>query len=356
MGHRRARPRGAPGAVARVARWALVTAVAAIAAPAAASQAAPSSPPPAGAGSIGLTLLAQDAAPDPDPRGQVYIVDHLARGGILHRRVEVANSTAGPAHVALYSAAATIERGTFVGAAGRSRNDLSTWTSVLPAAVDVVAGGRAFVDVGIRVAPDAAPGEHYGVIWAEVRSAASDGGVVEVSRVGIRIYLSVGPGGAPAASFTVGSLRGVRSATGEQSVTASVHNTGGRALDMVGTLQLLAGPGGVRAGPFPVTLGTTVAVGGSQPVTVALAGQLPPGPWTAQLVLRSGLLERRVQGPITFPEPAQPTTVDGSSGATGWLVAGLVGLAVLLGLAAVLALRRRRHRARPDPAWVGINV
>jgi hypothetical protein len=37
------------------------------------------------------------------------------------------------------------------------------------------------------------------------------------------------------------------------------RTTGGRALDISGTLTLTAGHGGLQAGPFPVTLGTTLA-------------------------------------------------------------------------------------------------
>ena len=315
--------------------------------PAAASSAVPTATPAAGAGSIGLSLLDDTGTAGADPRARVYIVDHVGLGGVVHRRVDVANSTAGTAHIALYSAAAAIERGTFVGAPGRTSNDVSSWTSVLPSAMDLPAGGHAVANVTIRVARDAAPGEHYGVVWAEVRTApGGSGGIVQVSRVGIRIYLSVGPGGAPAASFTIGSLSASQTSAGDQIVTASVHNTGGRALDMVGTLQLLAGPGGVRAGPFPVTLGTTVAVGDSQPVTIALAHRLPAGPWTAQLVLRSGLLEHTTQATITFPDKVRAPSASSASANTGWLSAGLIGAAALLGIAAVLVVLRLRRRRR----------
>ncbi|MDT4982710.1 MAG: hypothetical protein QOF95_200 [Pseudonocardiales bacterium] len=340
----------AAGALVRPSRWMLVSALMALAVPAVGANAAPT-PAPTGAGSIGLSLLDDAGTAGEDPRARVYIVDHAGPGGVVHRRVELANNTAGTAHIVLYAAGATIERGTFVGAADRTRNDVSTWTSVLPSATDLPAGGHALADVTIRVARDAAPGEHYGVVWAEVRSASSgSGGVIEVSRVGIRIYLSVGPGAPPAAGFTVGSLSGARSSAGDQLVTASVHNTGGRALDMVGTLQLLAGPGGVRAGPFPVTLGTTVAVGDSEPVTIALAERLPAGPWTAQLVLRSGLVERTTQATITFPGKAKSPTGGSNSTGIGWLSAGILAVAVLLGIAAVIVLARRRRRRRsPRP-------
>ena len=93
---------------------------------------------------------------------------------------------------------------------------------------------------------------------------------LQVSRVGIRLYLSVGPGGSPAADFTIDSLTAVRSPDGQPMVLATVHNTGGRALDMSGTLELSDGPGGLSAGPFPATLGTTLGIGDTEPVTIAL--------------------------------------------------------------------------------------
>jgi hypothetical protein len=82
-------------------------------------------------------------------------------------------------------------------------------------------------DVTIATPGDAAPGEQYGVVWAEARSAPSGQGVIQVSRVGIRPYISVGPGGAPAPDFTIESLTAERSPDGRPMVLASVHNTGG---------------------------------------------------------------------------------------------------------------------------------
>src|SRR6185503_18960402 len=109
----------------------------------------------------------------------------------------------------------------------------STWTSISPSEPDVPAGGKVTATVNIKVPRDAAPGEQYGVVWAEVRAAPlAGGGVTQVSRVGIRLYLSVGPGGPPAANFTITSLTATRASDGRPTVQASVHNTGGRALDM----------------------------------------------------------------------------------------------------------------------------
>src|SRR5437762_204087 len=77
------------------------------------------------------------------------------------------------------------------------------------------------------------------------------GGITQVSRVGIRLYISVGAGGPPAAAFTIDTLTAQRSADGAPTVVAAVQNTGGRALDMNGSMELRNGPGGLSAGPYP---------------------------------------------------------------------------------------------------------
>jgi len=327
-----------------------LTAVAAAPAHAATEATAPSPAAPAPpAGSIGLRLLDAPVAAADDPRARVYIVDHLAPGTVIERRIEVGNTTDSTVSIALYPAAATVEDGSFVGAADDTANELSTWTSVAPPAADVPAGGSAVATVRIAVPPDAPPGEQYGVVWAETRSEPADGGgVVQVSRVGIRLYVSVGPGGAPAAAFTIDSVTAERGPDGRPMVLATVHNTGGRALDMNGTLQLLAGPGVLRAGPFPATLGSTLAIGATEPVVIALDPQLPAGPWQAQITLRSGLLEGAAEATITFPDAGAGPAVTTTSERPGWLYPAIAGLALLLlGVAAPLGMRglRRRRRA-----------
>ena len=338
--------------VIRLSRCVLValalTAGVAVAAPASASTAAPSSVSRAtGTGSIGLRLLEVPASARNDPRAQLYIVDHLAPGTVVHRRIEVSNTTGSTAHILLYPAAASVAKGSFLGAAGHTRNDLSTWTSVSPGAPDVPAGGRVTATVTITVPRDAAPGEQYGVVWAEARTARiAGGGVVQVNRVGIRLYLSVGPGGPPAANFTIGSLTAKRATDGQPTVQASVHNTGGRALDMNGNLRLLTGPGGLSAGPFPAILGTTLAIGDTQLVTIALDKQLPAGPWDARITLRSGLLERSARATITFPAAGAAPSVITSSNPPGWLYPAIAGLVALL-LVAILVLLVVLWRRRP---------
>jgi hypothetical protein len=299
-----------------------------------------------------LRLVDVPAGDKGDPRAQVYIVDHLAPGSVIHRRIELSNTSSSPAHIVLYPSAAKIHKGEFQGAEGHTPNDLSTWTSVDPDAVDLPAGGRMMATVTIAIPSDAAPGEQYGVVWAETRSVSdSGGGVVQVSRVGIRLYISVGPGGAPAANFTIDSLTASRSRDGLPVVLASVHNTGGRALDLSGTLRLSNGPGGLSAGPYPANLGVTLAPGDTAPITIALDKRLPAGPWDAQITVRSGLLERSARATITFPasgtSPAAKTKPS-NAGSFNQVGAGAVTLAVM-GIAASLQVRRRRRR-RSIPA------
>lgn len=309
--------------------------------------------------SIGLRLVDAPVSARDDPRARVYIVDHLAPGTVIRRRVEVSNTTRASVHLDLYAAAASIAHGSFLGAGGHTANELSSWTSISPAKPDVPAGGTAIATVIIKVPRDAAPGERYGAVWAEARSApAAGGGVVQVSRVGIRLYLSIGPGGPPAAQFTLDSLTARRSPTGEPVVLASVHNTGGRALDMSGTLQLLAGPGGLKAGPFPATLGTTVGIGDTEPVTVTLDKQLPAGPWNARISLHSGLLEHTTQATVTFPaagaspppaaaasSPPTTTAARHTSSRLPIIITIAVAVVLLAAGAGLARARRRRHRA-----------
>jgi hypothetical protein len=297
--------------------------------------------------SIGIRLLDAPANAQDDPRAQVHIVDHLAPGTTIRRRIEVSTTSPVPVHATLYAAAASITGGSFIGADGHTPNDVSTWTSVSPGEVDIPAGGQVIATVTVAVPKDAAPGEQYGVVWAEARSApAGAAGIVQVTRVGIRLYLSVGPGGPPAADFTIQSLTAKRSPDGSPMVLAAVHNTGGRALDLVGTLELSAGPGGVRAGPFPATLGTSLAVGDTEPVTIVLDKALPAGPWNATVTLRSGLIERTANATISFPVTGSAPPVATASSGGSPLGLALAALVLVLALGAGVAIWRWLTRGR----------
>ncbi|HTC71172.1 MAG TPA: hypothetical protein VK662_16505 [Acidothermaceae bacterium] len=307
----------------------------------------------ASAGSIGIRLLDVPANEANDPRARLYIVEHVAPGAVIERRVAVSNTTSSAVTVALYAAAATIDSGSFIGDAGHTANDVSSWTSITPAAPQIPAGGTATAMVTIAVPTAATSGEKYAVVWAEVRTAAGSG-VTEVSRVGVRIYLSVGSGVAPAANFTIGSVTAERSAQGNPVVVASVHNTGGLALDMSGTLQLSAGPGGLSAGPFPAALGVTLAIGSTEPVTITLSDVVPTGPWLARITLQSGLTQRSAQATIAFPAsgtsaPVKAVGPNGKSHRTVIIATIAAALLVMVGAALLLLHRRRPTRGWPEP-------
>ncbi len=103
-----------------------------------AAQAAGSEP----TGGVGLRLLDAPVTARDDPRAQIYIVDHVAPGTVIRRHVEVSNSTASTVQVVLYPTAASIANGAFLGAAGHTPNEASTWTSVRPRASAIAVGGH----------------------------------------------------------------------------------------------------------------------------------------------------------------------------------------------------------------------
>lgn len=264
-------------------------------------------------GGIGVRLV-DTPATALDRLGRSYIVNQLPPGTTLRRRVEIRNSTYSTAVVAFYVSAATLDRGTFSFAPGHSRNELASWTSVSRSVVRLPPGAGAFETVTIKVPKEAAAGERYALAWAEVSAPPSvAGGVTLVNRVGVRMYVSIGPGGLPPAKFAIGALTARRSVTGAPLVVALVRNTGKRALVLGGTLSLTEGPGGLRAGPFAARVGGVLAPSGTMPVIVVLDRQLPPGPWRAQLSLNSGFVQRSAEATLTFPRVvAAPANSAGS--------------------------------------------
>jgi hypothetical protein len=290
-------------------------------------------------GGVGIRLVDVSPNVERDPLARSYIVDQLAPGTLLRRRIEISNTTRAPVAVAVYPAGAELRRGSFAFAQGRSRNELSSWTSVTRPTLTLRPGTRALETVTISVPKLASSGERYAVVWAEVAAPASaKDGVKLVNRVGVRLYLSIGAGGAPPANFVVGALTAERSATGVPRLVARVRNNGRRTLDISGALTLSDGPGGLRAGPFAVTVGTTLAPGQSEPAIVTFDKRLPRGPWRAQVQLRSGFVARSSVATITFPR------AKGVSNAPKSDRLMLVGSALLalLGVGGFVLVRSRR--------------
>jgi hypothetical protein len=301
------------------------------------------------AGSVELRLLEAPSARRDDPRARIYIIDHIRPGESISRMIGVRNKSDEPVRIELYSGAAELVRGEFVASARNSDNDLATWTTVLPETVNVQPSDEAVATVRIAVPRDAAAGERYGAVWAQLPKATSKSGPSEVNRVGIRMYVSVGPGGEPASDFVIDSLVAQRGKDGTPRIVARLRNTGGRALDMTGSLRLTNGPGGLSAGPFPASLGSTLGLGQTGSVTVPLDKQIPDGPWDAKLSLRSGILERSASASIRFPRnegASKPVRLDPpSSGLFGKLLV-VLGVLFLLGLILWFFLRRRRRELR----------
>jgi hypothetical protein len=237
-----------------------------------------------------------------DPRAHSYVIDHVQPGARFTRRFRVCNGTGQPITVKLYAGAAAIVRGAFTITEGRAANELSSWITVAPAAVTVPSGQERFATAGFVVPATVTGGERYAVLLAELPAQPTKSGVAVASRVGVRVYLDVGGPRAPRSDFTIDTLQASRAADGTPLATAQVHNTGSRALDMSGALTLRDGPGGLSGGPYPATLGTTLAPGDTEPVTVVLAKAIRGGPWTARLSLKSGLLERRAEAALTWPD------------------------------------------------------
>jgi hypothetical protein len=313
--------------------------------------AVPRQPGP-GPGSIGIRLVDVPADSRDNPLARSYIVGRQAPGTSVHRLVEIINSTGSTAVISVYPAAASLLAGDFAFAPDRSRNELSSWTSVTRAVLRLPAGTKALETVTVNVPKEASAGEHYAVVWAEVSAPApAAGGVALVNRVGIRMYLSIGPGGSPPPNFAIGPLTAERSATGEPVVVARIENTGGTTLDVGGTLNLSDGPGGLRAGPFPVKLeGGPLAPDDSELVTVPVDKRLPRGPWRAQMPLTSGVIEREAAATVTFPA-AIPPIAKTVPAQPGHLILFLIMLLLLLAVVAfsLLVSRRMRRGVLNDP-------
>lgn len=292
---------------------------------------------------FGIRLVDVPDAEARDPRALRYIIDHLPPGTTIRRRVLAANLSSSAARMTVYPDAATISGGSFLGDAGQTRSDLTTWITTSRQSLSLGPHASTMVTVTIRVPRATSSGERYGVIWAQETSRARYGSglaITEVNRVGVRVYLSVGPGGAPPSDFAITSITGTRSANGQAVVRADVHNTGGRALDITGYVKLSNGPGGLTAGPYTVSPDLTLAPGQSEPVTVVLSKQLPDGPWRALIDLSSGLTERQAEATIQFHVKAGLTAVSGNLIAVGILM-------ILLAAVAAVAthLIRRNHRS-----------
>jgi hypothetical protein len=296
---------------------------------------------------IGLKLP-EPAGAVPAPGLQsVYIVGDLRAGATVTRHVEIINSTASTQRVSVYPAAASMQAGSFAFATGRSANQLSSWTTVSNSLV-VLAPDAATTDtVTIAVPAGASFGERYAVAWAQVSAPTTPTRSVHLeSRVGIRIYLTVGSGGPAVEPFGVSKLTAARTTAGAPLIEASVLNEGGRTVHIAGHIELSDGPGGIGIGPLPVSSLLALPPGDAARISVHFEPGLPRGPWRAALSLSDGSTSHVRVTELVFPESVTPSS-------TPWwrhsVLIAAPGVAVALAL--LVFLRRplashalRKHR------------
>jgi hypothetical protein len=303
---------------------------------------------------IGIRLLDASITRKGDPRAHLYIDDFVPPGADLTRHVEVDNLTNHSTHVLMYADASSIDKAGWVVAQGRVNNELTSWMTVTPSTLDLAPGKSAVVTVKIAVPAKASSDERYATIIAEQPATSSGAGmhVAIATRVGVRVYLAVGPGGEPASNFTISTLVASKAPDGTPMVTANVTNTGKRALDVGGTLMLTNGPGGLRAGPYQVSVPKTIGIGETEGVSVALDKQTPLGPWLATMNLKSGYVEHAATATITFPakggSAAAPVKAKPVAGKSSFMLPAVLGVIALVIVALIVMWLRRRRRDGDD--------
>ncbi|MCC3299340.1 DUF916 domain-containing protein [Arthrobacter caoxuetaonis] len=293
-----------------------------------------------GAG-IGIRL-ADVPADVASARERSYVVEQVSPGESVERTVEVSNNSRATRTVKVYPGAADITGGEFTVADEGNDNDLAGWTSVQDTQLTLEPGAKKLVPVNVTVPADATEGERYGAVWAQVQDTESKS--VQVSRVGVRLYISVGSGGIPVPDFSIASLAASRTAAGLPVVTAQVTNTGPLALDITGSIKLAGGPGGVSADPVPLAKAVTIAPGDEAEVRIELVESLPVGPWDATLSLHSGSAAHEISSTLTFPE-AEPVPVEGGNALLAFLPIIIVLVIIAAGLL-IGALRRKKDSRR----------
>jgi hypothetical protein len=249
---------------------------------------------------IGVKLVDPPPSSLTSPLARSYITGSLTGGQSLRSKVEISNTTRKTQTISIYTAGARMRGGVFSFANGRAKNELSRWTTVSNRLVRLASGRATIVTVSVKVPREVSRGERYSVVWAAVDAPGTHTSVRLVHRVGLRMYLSIG-GTAPP-RYTVSRPRASRSSTGAPLVTATIRNGGvGTIAISGGAMTLAGGPGGLRAGPFPIVVALPLGPHSSTGVTVRLTSQLPRGPWSARLTIRSGSTQRSAVARITFP-------------------------------------------------------
>ena len=328
-----------------------------------------------------LVLLAfapaAEATPRPaqaDPSGisispvgisDAYFTVVLAPGGVQTLTVELSNRGAAAADARTYPADVfTIVNGGF---GARLRTDPSTsvtnWISYRPAEVHLAAGQAQQRSFTVTVPDDATPGEHLTSVVVEVEATAGNGPIAlsQVSRQALPIVIDVPGRRAPALAIGDASQAVVG---GRAVVSIGVTNPGNVRTHPAGRV-VVTDDQGLEVGRSTVTMGT-VFPGDDTTVEATLDRALPPGHYLVTATLSDAALGLTAErGDLSFDVTAEEAAAaeqkaeaeaeaDGpavaASGGLGiGVVAGLVGVALLIGggvAAGVGAAGRRRRSDR----------
>ena len=297
--------------------------------------------------SIGIRLVEIPTDLVDNPRATSAIIDHVDPETTIERRFEVVSTVDGPTRVRIYATAAEIVNGVFT-PLPNDASGVNDWVSVSDPELALGPLDAEIVSMRIDVPADAPSGEFYGVLWVEPPAGGTQ--IAITNRVGLRIYLSVGSEDDPPVDFSITEMTAGRDEEGVPYVTSLLTNTGERAVDVSGELDLEDGPAGLESGPYPFDGSVSIAPGDTAPMRITLDPDLPDGPWTARLTARSGLTEREAFAEVTFPtesdvaqEPVEATPVR-PGGPVGPAIAGLL----LLLTSGILFLVWRRRREEDD--------
>lgn len=126
-----------------------------------------------------------------------WILERLTPSQTINREFQIINSTDKPMFVVVYPGAATNRNGNFMGLPKGATNELTSWTVVTPKSAWIPANSKIQGLVTVVTPSNADSSMQYGVIWAETIMGTS-GNVVNINRVGIRMYDPVGDFVAPA--------------------------------------------------------------------------------------------------------------------------------------------------------------
>jgi hypothetical protein len=78
-------------------------------------------------GRFGIRLMEAPVSRRDDPRAQTYIVDHLPPGAVIHRRIEIDNSSPKELHPQVYPGAAGVGGARFTSLAATEPFRATRW-------------------------------------------------------------------------------------------------------------------------------------------------------------------------------------------------------------------------------------